>query len=216
MNGSGMRAQHYINTQKARGITLIELVIAIALLSILLTIGVPSFSNLIASNHLVTKNNLFVSDLNTARSEAIRRGRSVSVCKSSDGANCSTDAAVGYEAGWIMFAEQPAHLTGSTLGSRDVNNEDLLRVQPAMASAYTLRGSRRFSNFISYLPSGELANPGAGNTSDHFILCRDRLLDRARAVFVISTGRIHLARDANNNRQPEDISGADLTTCTPA
>ena len=193
---------------------MIELMIAMALLSILLTIGVPSFSNLIASNHLVTKNNLFVSDLNTARSEAIRRGRSVSLCKSSDGINCSTDTAIGYEAGWIIFAEQPT--TVHSLGARDTTDEDLLRVQPAMSSGYTLKGVNRFSNFISYLPSGELANPGTGSTQDHFILCRDAEVNKARAVFVISTGRIHLARDANNDGIPEDESGNNLTTCTPA
>ena len=205
-----MLKEHYIKgTKKARGVSVIELIMAVALLSILLAVGVPSFSNLIESNHLVTKNNLFVSDLNAARSEAIKRGRSVSLCKSTDGASCSTDATVGYEAGWIMFAEE------TSLGARDAANEALLRVQPAIAEPYTLRGSARFTSFISYLPSGELANAGTGSAQDHFILCKDNMINKARAVFVSPTGRVHLARDTNKDGTPENTTGTPLTTCTP-
>ena len=62
-----------------RGFTLLELMVAIAVLAILATVGVPSFRELIQNNRVVTQTNELVSALNFARTEAIKRGRSVEV-----------------------------------------------------------------------------------------------------------------------------------------
>ena len=59
------------------GFTLIELMVTIALLSILLTLGVPSFHSLIRNMSLTTQANQFVASVQLARSEAVRRNRSV-------------------------------------------------------------------------------------------------------------------------------------------
>ncbi len=40
-----------------------------------------------------------------ARSEAVRRGVTVTVCPSSDGAACSADGSVDWSAGWIVFTD---------------------------------------------------------------------------------------------------------------
>lgn len=206
--------QNENNIHKTAGFTIIELMIAIALLAVVLVIGVPSFTSTIERNNLATKNNILVSDLSIARSEAIKRGQSITLCKSIDGINCSTDASVGYENGWIIFAEQP--VTVHALGSRDVANEELLRVQNALNDSYTLRGNDRFVNFISYFSSGEIANTDPDNDLDHVVLCRDNDISKSRAVFITSTGRIHLARDSDSNGIPEDDNGNSLTTCTPS
>ena len=60
-----------------RGFTLLELMVAIAVLAILATVGVPSFRELIQNNRVVTQTNELVSALNFARTEAIKRGRDV-------------------------------------------------------------------------------------------------------------------------------------------
>ena len=62
-----------------RGFTLLELMVAIAVLAILATVGVPSFRELIQNNRVVTQTNELVSALNFARTEAIKRGRNVRV-----------------------------------------------------------------------------------------------------------------------------------------
>ncbi len=57
-----------------RGFTLIEMMIAIAVLAIILTMAMPSFREAIDNARLSTQVNEFVTAFNTARAEAIRTG----------------------------------------------------------------------------------------------------------------------------------------------
>jgi type IV fimbrial biogenesis protein FimT len=63
-----------------RGVTLIELMVTVAVLVILLAVGVPSFSTLMANSRVTTAVNSFIADLQLARSEAIKRGEQVRLC----------------------------------------------------------------------------------------------------------------------------------------
>jgi len=67
-------------SRHARGFSLVELMVTIAVLAILLAIGIPSFASLIASNRLTSATNELVAALQTARTEAIRRNVRVTVC----------------------------------------------------------------------------------------------------------------------------------------
>ena len=68
-----------------RGMTLVELLVGLLILSILLAIGVPSFNQFIASNRLTAYTNDMLSTLTLARSEAIKRNGREVLCKSADG-----------------------------------------------------------------------------------------------------------------------------------
>ncbi|RFF27321.1 GspH/FimT family pseudopilin [Wenzhouxiangella sp. 15190] len=65
--------------KRTAGFTLIELIVAIAVAAILLTIAVPSLSNLIRNNEVTGQTNELVALINFARSEAIRRNKSIDV-----------------------------------------------------------------------------------------------------------------------------------------
>ncbi|MFQ3789944.1 GspH/FimT family pseudopilin [Halomonas sp. A29] len=62
---------------KSSGFTLIELLVTIAVMSIVATIAVPGFQNMMASNRLSGDYNMVLAGLNQARSEAIKRRESV-------------------------------------------------------------------------------------------------------------------------------------------
>ena len=71
---------------------MIELIVTMVVAAIVLTLGVPSFRELINNNRLTSGANEFVTALNLARSEAIKRSVRVTVCKSADGTTCTRHA----------------------------------------------------------------------------------------------------------------------------
>jgi type IV fimbrial biogenesis protein FimT len=80
---------------RARGFTIVELMITVAVAAILLIIAVPSFRNIINSNRLTTATNTLVNALNTARMEAIKRNASVQFCSNSATNNTSDNLGTG-------------------------------------------------------------------------------------------------------------------------
>ena len=86
------------------GFTLIELMVTLGVAAILLSVGIPGFNGLIRDNRLTTDYNQFVSALNTARSEAVKRGVGVTTCKrNTAGTDCNN--AGNWEDGWIIFTD---------------------------------------------------------------------------------------------------------------
>lgn len=92
--------QRTVCPKQAGGFTLIELMVAIAILAILLGIAVPSFSDATLGSKLSSYANNFVASVNLARSEAIKRNTTVTLCASGDGSSCATSG--GWEQGWIV------------------------------------------------------------------------------------------------------------------
>ncbi|WP_324997127.1 GspH/FimT family pseudopilin [Salinisphaera sp.] len=86
----------------ARGFTLLELMVTLAVAAVLLTIAIPSYRGLVQRNALTAQVNDLVGDLNYARSQAITRGKSVYLCTSADGNTCENRG--NWSQGWIVYA----------------------------------------------------------------------------------------------------------------
>jgi len=89
-----------INGEKIGGFTLFELMVTLAVAALILSLGVPGFRSFIQNNRATTHTNDLVTALNLGRSEATRRGASVLLCSSSDGATCS--GSNDWSSGWIV------------------------------------------------------------------------------------------------------------------
>jgi type IV fimbrial biogenesis protein FimT len=76
-------------SMKIRGFTLIELIVTMAVALVLISIAFPSFRTLTQNSRMAAQVNDLIADLSYARSEAIKRRDTVSICTSSDGATCS-------------------------------------------------------------------------------------------------------------------------------
>ena len=63
----------------SKGFTLIELMVTIAVLAIIVTISVPSFSNMITHQNLKKSSSELIGVLNQARSKAVLERRSIEV-----------------------------------------------------------------------------------------------------------------------------------------
>jgi type IV fimbrial biogenesis protein FimT len=108
------------------GFTLTEVLVVVAIVAILLSIGVPSYRYITNAYRMSAEMNSLVGDLMYARAEAIKEGQSVAICVSSDGQNCS--GATNWQNGWIVFPDP----TGG--GSADVP-ASILHVQASFTGA---------------------------------------------------------------------------------
>ena len=138
------------------GFTLIELIVVLALAALILAFGVPGFQNTLRTNRLVTQTNQFVGALNLARSEAIKRGVRVTLCRSADGQSCAGSG--GYDQGWIVFTEDPDNPDGN--GTFDRDAEELIQVANALPAGIGITGNRNVAASISYTPRGSTVELG--------------------------------------------------------
>lgn len=182
--------------KRLHGFTLIEVMVVIALIAIMLTMAVPSFTTMVMNNRLSTQANSLVIAVNLARSEAIKRNRNVVLCRSANGTSC---AAGGWEQGWIIYVDaDPTDGPGVNTGAGDV----ILREFSALTGTNTLRASANYTASITYVPSGFSTQAGT------LVLCDDRDNDgdtadaedfaRGRAIIINNTGRPQMA-DADPN-----------------
>lgn len=100
-----------------RGFTLVEVLVTISILAILTAVAVPSFQTMIASSSLTSTTNDVMTTLAQARSEAVRTGSRVTMCKSADGSTCVVSG--DWEQGWIVFND---YIRGTSSPSIDVDN----------------------------------------------------------------------------------------------
>ncbi len=169
-----------------RGFTLTELVITLAVGSILLNLAVPSFSVMVQNNQMTTQLNEFVSTLHIARSEAVKRNRTVIVCATddpqADPLACTPGA--NWESGWLVFADVDGDdALAANAGECAAGQDCLVAVYAGVGPTSTLRGDGALSGAIAYLPHG------ASDDSGTFTLCDPRGAESAKAVVVSMTGR---------------------------
>ncbi|GMR08138.1 MAG: type IVa pilus pseudopilin TppE [Gammaproteobacteria bacterium] len=178
--------------QTRRGFTLVELLITVAILAIVLTIGVPSFRDFIQNNRLRGITNNLVLDINFARSEAVKRGTQVILCRSAAPAanppSCGGTAET-WTTGWIVFASQDSD-TSYTNGT-----DILIKHTPAATTGITIIANSEADAYLAFNSDGMKYSTNAANPSAKFAICDDRDGDTnydeeyGRELTVINTGR---------------------------
>lgn len=151
------------------GFTLIELMVAIAVLAIVLAAAIPSFSDITLRSKLRTYAADLVASAQLARSEAINRNGQVRMCVSSNGTSCGSGS---WEQGWIV-------LHGSTVIHR----------QQAIAASYRIISSEAAIVFQS---------SGVGATLVTLDVCRatPTVGAQGRRITVSATGRTSVSQIA--------------------
>jgi len=177
---------------------LVELLVVIAIAAILTTLAVPSFQRLIQSNAISSSVNIFLADLRFARSEAIRRGGNVVMCRSDSPEAikpvCNTGSGSsgnGWASGWIIFYD----LDGN--GTRTSTSTDpVLRVQSALTSPDSIVDAKASSKF-QFTATGRLRSLSAGAGSLQFGSNDHYTNDLQRVVCVSLGGRGRIAGNGN-------------------
>ena len=167
-----------------RGLTLWELLCALAIAAVVLTAGVPPLRTLLLDAQLTADVNGFILAVQLARSEAAKRGRPVMVCKTDDTHRCG-DADLPADAGWMVY----------------VNLDD--RYPPRRSATEPLLYVHRRElegTVVSNRPYYEF-RPGRRSTNGTTVFCDRRGAAAAKAVIVSYTGRPRVAR-VDADRRP--------------
>jgi type IV fimbrial biogenesis protein FimT len=174
--------------ERKNGFTLIEMMITVAILAVVITTSAQSFSSLLGRNKMSTQAADFISALQYARSEAVKRNARVTLCPSADGNSCTTNGK--WESGWLVFVEQKATENGTHDGL-----DQTLRVGAKFSSDDTLRAlNTNLSNYISFNSNGAARLTSGTTQAGLMAMCNDGQMDgTARAIAISQTGRARLS-----------------------
>jgi type IV fimbrial biogenesis protein FimT len=177
---------------RARGFSLVELLVSMALLIVLTALAAPSIQRTIQSGRISSAVNTFLADIRFARSEAVRRGGNVALCRSNSpeaaDPTCGTGNGTGnagWATGWFVFHD----LNGD--GARAAG-ETVLRVQEPTSGINAIVDSGP-STVFRFTATGRLNNSTV--TSIQFGTDSGFTDDVQRVVCINVSGRARVAGD---------------------
>ena len=179
ISGVKMRINYHQIAAHSKGFSLLELIIVLVLFGIIFSFALPAYENVKISTDLNNQTTTFQQSLLYTRSEAVKRNRNMTMCKSAntDTANptCTTNGT--WDSGWIVFADENAN------GAVDAG-EDLLRIGEQFKDGYTLDGSLAFNDLVVFQPTGVTPSQG------FFVMCKDNDSKYSNVLVITVTGRI--------------------------
>jgi type IV fimbrial biogenesis protein FimT len=179
------RAVRQIGKTRLRGVTLTELLIAMAILAILLAAGVPAFRGMIMDNRISAQTSELLADLALARMEAVKRHVRVVMCKrNTAGTTCDTSTA--WKDGRLIFIDANAN------GAFDNGVDTVIKVVDPLSGNNTLADSTS-ADAMTFLPSGAALTLPAPT----FKLCDSRTgANLGRSITIEPSGRVGAVKTA--------------------
>ena len=176
--------------QRQNGFTLIELMIAVGLTGLLLSMAVPALDIFVSNARQTGAINDFVSTIHQARSTAVTTNTRVTICPSSNGTNCES---VGWNNGWIVFSDPDS--------DRNVDNDETVISASGSVDGLTLQSSE-FATFLMYRPNGRVMNASLNGSSGAIVVCDDRGPNYAKVMIIDLSGRPRLSKTMADGSTP--------------
>lgn len=179
-----------VGFNKIRGFNLIELIVTVAVASILTTIAAPNLANLVKGNQMTAGINSLVGDTMVARSEAVKRNVPVTICKSSNPmiANpvCNTTVNDPWSTGWIVFVDTDGNGIRATNGT-----ELLLRQHEDLGTDTSLAtADAGLKSNLMFRPNGRPLGFAGGTLT----ICDSRGAQFAKAIVFPTSGKARASK----------------------
>lgn len=168
--------------RRQNGFTLIELMTAIGLTGLLLSMAVPAMDLFVSNARQTSAINDFVSSIHIARSTAITTNTRVTLCPSTAGTDCDT---VGWTQGWIAFQDADS--------DQNVDAGETIVSTSGAIDGLTFSSSE-FGLFLMYRPNGRVMNTTVNGNSGEFTICDKRGAGHAKVMIIELSGRPRISR----------------------
>lgn len=167
------------------GFTLVEMMVVLIIMAILIVFALPSYRNLVSDSRMQGEINDLHTDMELARSAAIKQGLPVTICESpaptAAAPACGTSGE--WNTGWVAFTDTANNQTYSTAGG-----DQLLRAHAALEGTDTLLSAAGVPG-VTFNRMGGTTAPANASTTGVFTL-RDPTDNPGlqRCVIVSETG----------------------------
>lgn len=162
---------------RSYGLTLLELVVALAAAAIALSVGAPALRVIVLDAGRTTTTNAFIGSAQLARSTAIRRNLPVVICAGTRAERCE-GGLEAWRRGWVVFVNLDRDWPARLETGEPVLHE---HVPPSSVRLAANREAFRFQRI------------GLRATNGTLTVCDERGSPAARALIVSYTGRVRSA-----------------------
>lgn len=189
MNTS-LNGEQYMNNGNARpakrnpssgGLTVVELLIIMAALSVVIMLAVPGSAMLLEHYRMKSASSSLVNGLNLARGEALKRGSTVRVCPSSNGRFCRADG--DWAQGWLVYSD------GN--GDEVVQEIELIQAFAAPNANVRIIAKGASEGTAAFTLAGLV--PSNGSNTGKFLLCHIGSKRDSRTILIDSEGWVSLS-----------------------
>ena len=163
--------------KEQQGFTLIELMVTVSLVGILLAFAIPSLRDMVSNDRVTSNSNEFVTSLSLTRSEAVKRGSRVTMCRSSNGTSCL--GAGDWQVGWVIFVDE--NNDGAFVAA------DILQIHDPLATSVTLPGVGVIGSYVSFIGNGSAQKTDGTAQSGVMTLSMN---GKTRTITLTSVGRL--------------------------
>ncbi|MFZ6048048.1 GspH/FimT family pseudopilin [Pseudomonas sp. CR3202] len=162
----------------SRGFTLIEALVALTIITLLISVGVPAMTELIHSHQLRTASNTLHVSFNQARQASVTRRVPVLVDNQDE----------DWSSGWRVYADQNNN-------ARWDEGEPVLAENGPQPQGLIIKGNAPVRRYVRYTPTGRTHMANGAFQAGTLVLCHSDGKAAVRKLVISATGRVRSTRE---------------------